>query len=332
MDDKEAIQIPQVKIKAVLTNKITSIEELQGVLPQLCDAIYHDIGPYYDEHAYETALYEELKKRIDGQVQRQLEIPVMYGEYQISNRRLDILVTFSDTKGCILELKAQQIDLTAQNLHQLKYYMHVFKVHHGFLIKFPRTHSFPSLSMEQNDPTKYVEIKYIDTQSIEPKKHRYVPTMEQIIGIYTTGQNPDPERISQLTVDNIVHSMTYKHITGNSKSSQYRRKKYNFPLTLEPPPSPHPNCTFCDPEKLLNHAKSLQSKLIHQVADTLVGSYGIIGCSVELDGPTIVYNTEEEPDPRIPKQLHILELGHISVRTVKTGPIIPFSIDSPNPQ
>jgi hypothetical protein len=109
----------------------------------------------------------------------------------------------------------------------------------------------------------------MNSSSSHPTKltnlQRYVPTMDQIIEIYTTGQNPDPERIPQLTVNKIVHSMTYKHVTGDSKSAQYRRKKYKFPLTLEPAPPPHPNCTFCDPDKLRDYAKTLQTQLFPNI-------------------------------------------------------------------
>jgi hypothetical protein len=59
------------------------------------------------------------------------------------------------------------------------------------------------------------------------------PTPAQVLHIFSTGQNPDPETISASQVNSIVHFKTWKRLTLPTKNAAERRKQENLPT--EPP-------------------------------------------------------------------------------------------------
>jgi GxxExxY protein len=64
-------------------------------------AVHRELGPGFLESIYEEALVIELRRRGIG-VERQVSVPVLYGETQVGMHRLDLLV--EDT--IVLELKS----------------------------------------------------------------------------------------------------------------------------------------------------------------------------------------------------------------------------------
>jgi GxxExxY protein len=69
-----------------------SINELTGIVVDLCIKIHSRIGPRYFEKVYEEILYYELTK-IGIKAQRQLILPIVYDELHLENAyKLDLLL------------------------------------------------------------------------------------------------------------------------------------------------------------------------------------------------------------------------------------------------
>ena len=69
-----------------------TIDELTGIVVDLCIKIHSRIGPGCFEKVYEEILYYELTK-FGIQVQRQVLLPIEYNELHIENAyKLDLLV------------------------------------------------------------------------------------------------------------------------------------------------------------------------------------------------------------------------------------------------
>jgi GxxExxY protein len=108
-----------------------TINELTGVVVDLCIKIHSRIGPGCFEKVYEEILYYELIK-MGLKVQRQLMLPIEYDELQIDNAyKLDLLVE----DMLVLELKTVY-PLPSVYFKQIKTQLSLLNLKYGMLLNF----------------------------------------------------------------------------------------------------------------------------------------------------------------------------------------------------
>lgn len=107
------------------------INNLTGLIVDLCIKIHSKIGAGCFEKVYEEILYYELN-RADIMVHRQLFLPIQYEGLNIENAyRLDLLVE----NKLILELKSVAV-LPAVYFKQLKTQLGLLNLKHGMILNF----------------------------------------------------------------------------------------------------------------------------------------------------------------------------------------------------
>src|SRR4051812_293565 len=74
-----SIVIPRNAINQVPCHQISKYDELLKILPELCNAIWKDLGKRQPESCYQNVLVEELKRR-ECKVEKEISIPIVYGE------------------------------------------------------------------------------------------------------------------------------------------------------------------------------------------------------------------------------------------------------------
>jgi GxxExxY protein len=108
--------------------------ETDKIAKEIVDSAYQvhlNLGPGLLENAYEVCLAHEISKR-GLNVQRQVEIPLVYKEVQVdAGFRLDLLVE----KKIIVEIKAVE-QLLPVHRAQVITYLKLLKNKLGFLINF----------------------------------------------------------------------------------------------------------------------------------------------------------------------------------------------------
>ena len=108
-----------------------SINELTGVVVDLCIKIHNKIGPGCFEKVYEEILYYELIK-LGYKVERQVLLPIKYDELFIENAyRLDLIVE----DKLVLELKSVY-PLPPVFFKQIRTQLSLLNLKHGFIINF----------------------------------------------------------------------------------------------------------------------------------------------------------------------------------------------------
>jgi len=108
-----------------------SINELTGIVVDLCIKIHSRIGPRYFEKVYEEILYYELTK-IGIKAQRQLILPIVYGELHLENAyKLDLLLE----DKLVVELKTVH-PLPSVYFKQIKTQLSLLNLKHGMLVNF----------------------------------------------------------------------------------------------------------------------------------------------------------------------------------------------------
>ena len=108
-----------------------NINELTGIVVDLCIKIHSKIGPGCFERVYEELLYYELTK-LGLKVQRQLLLPIQYEELNIENAyKLDLLVE----DKLVLELKTVY-PLPPVFFKQIKTQLSLLELKYGMLLNF----------------------------------------------------------------------------------------------------------------------------------------------------------------------------------------------------
>jgi len=108
-----------------------SIDELTGIVVDVCIKIHSRIGPGCFEKVYEEILYYELT-RIGLRVQRQLLLPIEYDELYIDNAyKLDLLVE----NKLVIELKTV-FPLPPVYFKQIRTQLSLLNLKHGMLLNF----------------------------------------------------------------------------------------------------------------------------------------------------------------------------------------------------
>lgn len=108
-----------------------TIDELTGIVVDLCIRIHSRIGPGCFEKIYEEILYYELTK-LGLYVQRQVLLPIEYGELHIENAyKLDLLVE----NMLVLELKTVH-PLPPVYFKQIRTQLSLLNLKHGILLNF----------------------------------------------------------------------------------------------------------------------------------------------------------------------------------------------------
>ena len=107
------------------------INELTGIIVNLCIKIHTRIGPGCFERVYEEILYYELQK-LNIVVQRQLMLPIQYDNLNIENAyKLDLLVE----NKLVLELKSVY-PLPSVYFKQIKTQLSLLNLKHGMILNF----------------------------------------------------------------------------------------------------------------------------------------------------------------------------------------------------
>lgn len=107
------------------------INELTGIVTDLCIKIHSRVGPGCFERVYEEILYYELTK-LGFKVQRQLLLPIQYDELYIKDAyKIDLLVE----DKLVLELKSI-FPLPPVYFNQIHTHLSLLNLKHGMLINF----------------------------------------------------------------------------------------------------------------------------------------------------------------------------------------------------
>jgi GxxExxY protein len=107
------------------------INQLTGIVLDVCINIHKDIGPGCFERVYEEILYYELHKK-GIKIERQMVMPISYNDLFISDAyRIDLLV---DDK-LIIEIKSVE-KLIAVHFKQVMTYLRLMKLKNGLLLNF----------------------------------------------------------------------------------------------------------------------------------------------------------------------------------------------------
>jgi GxxExxY protein len=111
--------------------KSIPINELTGIVIDLCIKIHSRVGPGCFERVYEEILYHELTK-LGFKVQRQLLLPIQYDELYIKDAyKIDLLVE----DKLVLELKSL-FPLPPVYFNQIHTHLSLLNLKHGMLINF----------------------------------------------------------------------------------------------------------------------------------------------------------------------------------------------------
>lgn len=107
------------------------INELTGMVVDLCIKIHSRIGPGCFERVYEEILYYELTK-LGIKVERQLLLPIEYDDLFIKDAyKIDLLI---DNK-LVVELKSIH-PLPPVYFNQIRTHLSLLNLKHGMLINF----------------------------------------------------------------------------------------------------------------------------------------------------------------------------------------------------
>jgi GxxExxY protein len=107
------------------------INELTGIVVDLCVKIHSRIGPGCFEKVYEEILYYELTK-LGCDVKRQLLLPIQYDELFVQDAyKIDLLIE----NKLITELKSVH-PLPPVFFNQVHTYLSLLNLKHGMLINF----------------------------------------------------------------------------------------------------------------------------------------------------------------------------------------------------
>jgi GxxExxY protein len=108
-----------------------SINELTGIVVDLCIKIHSRVGPGCFEKVYEEILYYELIK-LGYKVERQVLLPIQYDELHIERAyKLDLLVE----DMLILELKSVY-PLPTVYFKQIRTQLSLLNLKHGMILNF----------------------------------------------------------------------------------------------------------------------------------------------------------------------------------------------------
>ena len=111
---------------------------MEGVLACI-KTVSGELGGYYKENIYQSALYLELNLR--GQItQTEVVVPIIYKGYYLGFERADIVLYNSGGKITnILELKSQNSRITSKEINQLRKYLKNLNCNNGILVNFYET-------------------------------------------------------------------------------------------------------------------------------------------------------------------------------------------------
>ena len=100
------------------------------------NTVSSELGNYYKENIYQSALYLELN--LCGYIsQTEVIVPIIYKGYYLGFERADIVLY--DTEGKIiniLELKSQNSRVTLKEITQLRKYLKNLNCEEGILVNF----------------------------------------------------------------------------------------------------------------------------------------------------------------------------------------------------
>jgi GxxExxY protein len=102
----------------------------EKILKEMCNRIYDDLGPYYIETTYQSAMEHELNKQ-GIRYRREMQIPIYYDNIIIAHGTVDFWIA----PNYLVEFKAKKkVSLADKN--QVKRYLKSLKIPFGYLINF----------------------------------------------------------------------------------------------------------------------------------------------------------------------------------------------------
>ena len=156
-----SVNVVTSKVKPVTFKPVRNILELKSMIAGLCQYIYTQLGSQQLEGTYQRVLKLELE-RLELVVCPEVDISLIYREARVGSRRADLIAQCG--KDLVLfELKAVK-SLSMDHRSQLKYYMHVFGVNHGFLINFPHDAGFPLVTDQEFDEEGLCGMNLVETR------------------------------------------------------------------------------------------------------------------------------------------------------------------------
>ncbi|CAM9680199.1 unnamed protein product, partial [Ectocarpus sp. 12 AP-2014] len=104
--------------------------DLKQELGQLCGAVWRSLGQHQTERAYQPALcMEQVRRGVTVEAEAEIPTTQYRGEY-VGWRRLDVLLRVAGGSEC-------------SYASQIKHYLDISGISHGFLVNFPRDAGFP---------------------------------------------------------------------------------------------------------------------------------------------------------------------------------------------
>ena len=101
----------------------------------MCNQVFHELGPGYSERVYHNAL-EVLLRKNNIPYETERIIPIVFQGHTIGNLRGDLII---DNK-LIIELKAVK-GLSPQNVIQANNYIKFTGIHRALLVNFPQSYA-----------------------------------------------------------------------------------------------------------------------------------------------------------------------------------------------
>jgi GxxExxY protein len=102
----------------------------EKILSEICNKIYDELGPYYQEATYQSAMEYELNKQ-EIRYRREMRVPIYYDKIIIAHGVVDFWIA----PNILVEFKAKK-DASIIDENQVKRYLKSLNIPFGFLINF----------------------------------------------------------------------------------------------------------------------------------------------------------------------------------------------------
>lgn len=130
----------------------------EEALRTICNRIYNELGPYYDEVTYQNAMEYELNKH-EIWYRREMQVPIYYDKNVVAYGKVDFWIG----QDMLVEFKAKK-DASIVDRNQVKRYLKTLDVPFGFLINFNNRRT--KLEIDKIENPNYSKKKPINKKPI----------------------------------------------------------------------------------------------------------------------------------------------------------------------
>jgi len=117
--------------------------------------VNNELGDYYKENIYQTALYIELCN-YNYRCGTEVVVPIFYKNVYVGFERADIVIYDKDGLiSLIIELKSQSTKLMQKETGQLKKYLKNLKCETGILVNFYETPEILCITQDKTEKIPY---------------------------------------------------------------------------------------------------------------------------------------------------------------------------------